>query len=48
VTAIDDAPAKREADVRMALDRKQWGDPIRVVVTRGTETVTLEGRLRRR
>jgi uncharacterized iron-regulated protein len=48
VTAIDDTPAKREADVRMALDRKQWGDPIRVVVTRGTETLTLEGRLRRR
>ena len=48
VTAIDDTPTRRDAEVRMAMDRKQWGDAIRVVVTRGAETLTFEGHLRRR
>ena len=47
LTSLDDTPIRRDVDVRSLLDRKQWGDAIRATVTRGTETLTLTGRLRR-
>jgi S1-C subfamily serine protease len=47
LTMLDDTPVRKDVDVRSHLDRKQWGDAIRATVTRGTETLTLTGRLRR-
>jgi uncharacterized iron-regulated protein len=45
--SLDDQPIKRDVEVRAFIDRKQWGDAITAKVTRGTETLTLTGRLRR-
>lgn len=48
LATLDDTPIRKDVDVRALLDRKQWGDSIRATVRRGTETLTLDGRLRRR
>lgn len=45
--ALDDQPVKRDVEVRAFIDRKQWGDAVTAKVTRGAETLTLMGRLRR-
>ena len=45
---LDDQPVRKDVDVRAIVDRKQWGDSVVATVQRGTETVTLTGRLRRR
>lgn len=47
LATIDGAAIRKDVDVRALLDRKQWGDAIRATVTRGAETLTLTGRLRR-
>lgn len=48
LVSLDGAPVRRDADVRAHMDRKQWADAITAVVTRGSETLTLRGRLQRR
>jgi uncharacterized iron-regulated protein len=45
---IDDQPIRKDVEVRTLLDRKQWGDAVRATIKRGTETLTLSGRLQRR
>ena len=40
--------AQASDTVRTLLDRKQWGDAVKATVKRGTETLTLTGRLQRR
>lgn len=45
---IDDQPIRKDVEVRTLLDRKQWGDAVKATVKRGTETLTLTGRLQRR
>ena len=48
LVSLDGTTIRKDVDVRAHLDRKQWGDAITAVVTRGTETLTLKGRLQRR
>ncbi len=48
LVSLDETAIRKDVDVRALLDRKVWGDAIRATVTRGGETLTLEGRLRRR
>jgi uncharacterized iron-regulated protein len=48
VMTLDDQPIRKDVELRALLDRKQWGDPLKATITRGTETLTLTGRLRRR
>ncbi len=48
LSALDDTPIRKDVDVRAWIDRKVWGDAVRATVQRGTETLTLDGRLRRR
>lgn len=48
VLTLDGQPIRKDVEVRALLDRKQWGDALTGTVTRGTETLTLTGRLRRR
>ena len=48
IVNIDDQPIRKDVEVRALLDRKQWGDTVKATVTRGAETLTLTGRLRRR
>ncbi len=45
---LDGQPIKKDVEVRAWLDGKQWGDAITATLTRGAETMTLTGRLRRR
>jgi len=45
---IDDQPIRKDVEVRTLLDRKQWGDAVKATVKRGTDTLTLTGRLQRR
>ncbi len=46
--SLDDTAIRKDVDVRALLDRKVWGDAVRATVTRGSETLTLRGHLRRR
>jgi predicted metalloprotease with PDZ domain len=48
LATLDETPIRKDVDVRSLLDRKQWGDSITATVRRGTETLTMTGRLRRR
>jgi uncharacterized iron-regulated protein len=48
LVSLDGTAIRRDVDVRAHMDRKQWADAITAVVTRGTETLTLRGRLQRR
>ena len=48
LVSLDGTPIRRDVDVRAFIDRKQWGDAVTAVVTRGAETLTLKGRLQRR
>ena len=48
LASLDDTPIRKDVDVRAWVDRKVWGDAIRATVQRGAETLTLDGRLRRR
>lgn len=48
LVTLDETPIRKDVDVRALLDRKQWGDAIRATVKRGSDTLTLDGRLRRR
>jgi uncharacterized iron-regulated protein len=48
LATLDETPIRKDVDVRALLDRKQWGDSITATVRRGTETLTMTGRLRRR
>lgn len=45
---LDDQPIRKDVELRALLDRKQWGDALQATIKRGTETLTLTGRLRRR
>lgn len=48
LVSLDGTAIRRDVDVRAHMDRKQWADAITAVVTRGTETLSLSGRLQRR
>lgn len=48
VLTLDGQPIRKDVELRALLDRKQWGDALKATITRGAETLTLTGRLRRR
>lgn len=48
IKTLDDQPIRNNVELRALLDRKQWGDALKATITRGTETLTLTGSLRRR
>lgn len=48
ILTLDAQPIRKDVEVRALIDRKQWGDAITASVKRGTETLTLTGRLQRR